>query len=340
VTRPTARVLALLEILQSGGTRTVADLAARLGVHERTLRRYVVHLGDLGIPVQSVRGRYGGYRLAPGYRMPPLMLTDDEALAVLLGLVAGRRTGLVTTSVAAAESAAAKVARVLPVALGRRLDALLQTTDFTAGARPVIELETTVLLLLAEAVRDRRPVAISYASPNKPPSERTVHPFGIVAHSGRWYLTGADSASGQARTFRLDRIMTVELQAGTFELPDGFDPAERVLTGLAQAPHRHAVLIRVQGTPEQVRSQLPAGLATVHDIAHLDGWVRVRLQAERLDWVPAVLAGLGLPFAVEHPETLRGLLRSLAKRLTAAANADTPQPGSTTEVFAGDSEGF
>jgi predicted DNA-binding transcriptional regulator YafY len=323
VTQPTARVLALLEILQSGGTRTVADLATRLGVHERTLRRYVVHLGDLGIPVQSVRGRYGGYRLSPGYRMPPLMLTDDEALAVLMGLVAGRRTGLVTASVAAAESATAKVQRVLPLALGRRLDALLQITDFTTGARPVIELETTVLLLLAEAVRDRRPVAMSYASPNKPRSERTVHPYGLVAHSGRWYVTGADSASGQTRTFRLDRIMTVHLRAGTFELPDGFDPAERVLSGLAEAPHRHAVSIRVQGTPKQVQAQLRAGLATVHDIAHLDGWVRVRLQAERLDWVPAVLAGLGLPFAVEHPEALRGLLRSLAQRLTAAADADT-----------------
>jgi predicted DNA-binding transcriptional regulator YafY len=117
---------------------------------------------------------------------------------------------------------------------------------------------------------------------------------------------------------------------GAFELPDGFDPAERVLSGLAQAPHRHAVSVRVQGTPEQVRSQLRAGLATVHDIAHLDGWVRVRLQAERLDWVPAVLAGLGLPFAVEHPEALRGLLRSLAQRLTTAANADTPHTSEST----------
>src|SRR3954454_9423752 len=88
VTRPTARVLALLEILQAGGTRTVADLAGRLGVDERTVRRYVDQLVDLDVPVHSVRGRYGGYRLAPGYRMPPLMLTDEEALAVLLGLVA------------------------------------------------------------------------------------------------------------------------------------------------------------------------------------------------------------------------------------------------------------
>ena len=91
--RPTARVLALLEILQGGGTHTAADLARRLDVDERTVRRYAEHLLDLDVPVESVRGRYGGYRLAPGFRMPPLMLTDEEALAVLLGLVAGHRAG-------------------------------------------------------------------------------------------------------------------------------------------------------------------------------------------------------------------------------------------------------
>lgn len=315
-------MLALLEILQSvGGTRTVGDLAARLGVDERTVRRYVVHLGDLGIPVRSVRGRYGGYWLAPGYRMPPLMLTDDEALAVLLGLVAGRRAGMVTTSAAAAESAAAKVQRSRPEALQRRLDALLQTADFTVRSRPVVELETSVLLLLAEAVRDCRPAAVSYASSDGKRSERTVHPYGIVAHSGRWYVTGADSASGETRTFRLDRIRAAELQAGTFELPDGFDATERVLSGLAEAPHRHAVSLRVKGTAEQVKSRLPGEIATVHDIADVDGWVRVRMQVERFDWVHPLLAGLGLSFAVEHPEALRGSVRSLADLL--AAGADT-----------------
>jgi predicted DNA-binding transcriptional regulator YafY len=94
--RPTARVLALLEILQAGGTHTAADLAERLDVDERTARRYVEHLVDLDVPVWADRGRYGGFRLAAGYRMPPLMLTDGEALAVVLGLVAARgdrRTG-------------------------------------------------------------------------------------------------------------------------------------------------------------------------------------------------------------------------------------------------------
>lgn len=327
MTRPTTRVLALLEILQSGGTRTVGDLAARLGVDERTVRRYAIHLGDLGIPVRSVRGRYGGYRLGAGYRMPPLMLTDDEALAVLLGLVAGRRAGLVTTSVAAAESAAAKVQRVLPEALQRRMDALLHTTDFTGRSSPTVELDTTVLLVLAEASRDRRPVALRYTASDGRRSERTVHPYGLVAHSGRWYVTGADSASGETRTFRLDRITAAELQTGDYELPDGFDAAEHVLSGLAEAPHRHAVSLRVQGTAEQVRRQLPAWLATVQALPDVDGWVRVRLRAERLDWVPAALAGLGLPFAVEQPEALRRLLVSLAERLTAAATANTVDAG-------------
>src|SRR5437763_16878128 len=131
VARPAAGVLTLLELLQSGGVRTVAELADRLGVDGRTVRRYVDHLLDLDVPVESVRGRYGGYRLAPGYRMPPLMLSDEEALAVLLGLVAGRRAGLMTASAAGSESAIAKVRRVLPEALERPLDALLATTEFT-----------------------------------------------------------------------------------------------------------------------------------------------------------------------------------------------------------------
>jgi predicted DNA-binding transcriptional regulator YafY len=101
VTTSTTRVLALLEILQAGGTHTASDLAERLDVDERTVRRYIEHLIDLSVPVWSARGRYGGFRLAPGYRMPPLMLTDDEALAVASGLLAGRRTGLATAPVAA-----------------------------------------------------------------------------------------------------------------------------------------------------------------------------------------------------------------------------------------------
>jgi predicted DNA-binding transcriptional regulator YafY len=165
--RPTARVLALLEILQGGGTHTAAELAERLHVDERTVRRYAEHLLDLDVPVVSVRGRYGGYRLAPGFRMPPLMLTDEEALAVLLGLAAGdragpaagdragpaagHRAGRAATSSSAAEAAAAKVRRVLPATLAARLDALFATADFSAPDRTATAPETSVMLRLAEA---------------------------------------------------------------------------------------------------------------------------------------------------------------------------------------------
>jgi len=337
MSRPIARVLALLELLQSGGIRTVAELAGRLDVDERTVRRYVDHLLDLDVPVESVRGRHGGYRLASGYRMPPLMLTDDEALAVLLGLVAGRRAGLMTATGAASETAAAKIRRVLPERLGRRLDAVLGSIAFTAPAGAPTAPETAVLLSIADAVSHHRPVSIRYTAADGRRSERTLHPYGLVAHSGRWYVTGADPAIGEDRTFRLDRIAGARTLPGSFDPPDGFDPAERVLTGLATAPYRHEVTLRVQGTAEQIRARLPAGIAIVAEPPPVRGadpdsrhWSRVELRAERLDWVPAVLASLDLPFVIERPDELRDLVMALAGRLTHSARRSPPSadPGS------------
>jgi predicted DNA-binding transcriptional regulator YafY len=309
MTRPTARVLALLEILQGGGTHTAPALAERLGVDERTVRRYADHLIDLEVPVESVRGRYGGYRLAPGFRMPPLMLTDEEALAVLLGLV--------RTSHPAGEAAAAKVRRVLPRALAGRLEALFETADFTSPppSGPGPEPETAVLLRLAEATRQRRPAVIGYTDRGGRRSDRTVHPYGLVAHHGRWYVTGADSASGEVRTFRLDRITQVRIAEGTFAPPEDFEPADAVLNSLAGTPWRHQVVVRVRGAADVVRSRLPRGLATVEP-AEAE-WVSVRLRAERLDWLPGVLAGLGLPFVVTEPAELKDLVRAWAERLAA-----------------------
>jgi predicted DNA-binding transcriptional regulator YafY len=321
VTRPIARVLALLEILQRGGTRTVTELAERLEVDERTVRRYVGHLLDLDIPVRSVRGRHGGYRLAPGYRMPPLMLTDEEALAALLGLVAGRRAGLLGTSAVAAESAVAKVRRVLPEALGRRLDALLEVAAFTAPARSALTAEAEFLLTVAEAARDRHPVDLRYVAGHGGASERVIHPYGVVAHSGRWYVTGFDTASGQVRTFRVDRITSVEMRVGTFDVPAGFDPAQWVLTAIAETPHEHEVSVRIRSTPAQIRSILPPSIATLEEIDPATPWVRARIRARQLDWIPPVLAALDRPFVVEQPDALRDLVRALAARLASHADA-------------------
>ena len=326
--RPTAHVLTLLELLQSGGVRTAAELADRLSVDERTVRRYVDHLLDLDVPVESVRGRYGGYRLAAGYRMPPLMLSDDEALAVLLGLIAGRQTGLLTATGTASETAAAKIRRVLPGRLAGRLEAVLESLAFTVAAGEFPAPETGVLLPVADAVRHHRPLSIRYTAADGRRSERTLHPYGLVAHSGRWYVTGVDPGISEDRTFRLDRIAEARALPGSFEPPAGLDPAQRVLAGLAQAPYQHQVTLRVRGTLGQIRTRLPASVAIVTELpATADAdpeagrWLRVELRVESLDWVPPLLASLDLPFVIERPDELRDLVIALADRLAASAKA-------------------
>lgn len=320
MSRPTARVLSLLEILQAGGTRTVAELADRLAVDERTVRRYIGLLDELGVPVTSVRGRYGGYRLARGYRMPPLMLTDDEALAVLLGLLAGRRAGLLTTPAQATESAIAKVRRVLPVPVRQRLDALIATMGFTADERPGVSTGTDILLTLATAARESRSVLIAYTDRSGSSTERTLDPYGVVSHAGRWYVTGPDSASGQVRTFRVDRISSARALPARFPpAPDGFDPTATVLGSLADTPYAHRVRIRVQATIERTRTVFPPGLATIEELAE-PGWLQVRLQAQDLDWIPHLLARLDHPFVVDEPAELSDRVRELGLRLVAGAD--------------------
>lgn len=299
-------MLALLELLQGGGTRRVGELAERLGVDERTVRRYAEHLVELDIPIRSVRGRYGGYRLAPGYRMPPLMLTDDEAVAVAIGLVVGRRAGLVPES-HASESALAKLRRVLPTRLADRLGALLATSSFTAPQRSATVTDSDVLLTIAEAARDRVLVEIGYRDRLGRRSTRKIAPDGVVGHAGHWYVATAD------RTFRLDRITSASLLAATTDRAPGDDLPGAVLESLATAPWAHKISVRVEGSVDDVQRRLPLGLALV---TPLETEVRVEFRAERLDWVPALLAGLDRPFVIEEPPELRHQVADLGARLT------------------------
>jgi predicted DNA-binding transcriptional regulator YafY len=238
-----------------------------------------------------------------------------------------------TAAGTASDTAAAKIRRVLPDRLARRLDTVLESLAFTAPPGQFAAPHTAVLLAIADAVRHRRPISIRYTAGDGRRSERTLHPYGLVAHSGRWYVTGADPSIGEDRTFRLDRIADARTLPGSFEPPAGADdPAQRVLSGLANAPYRHEVTLRIQATEEQIRAQLPASVATVEppteepateDSQTVDpqtvGWLRVELRAERLDWLPPVLALLDRPFVIERPDELRGLVIGLADRLATSA---------------------
>ncbi len=309
MTRPTARVLALLELLQAGGQHTVVSLAARLGVDERTVRRYAAHLVDLGIPVDVTRGRYGGYRLAPGFKLPPLMFTDDEAVAVVLALAASAASP-------ATASAAGKVRRVLPAALAGRIDALTSTMDITAPARrrppPT---DTGALLTLADAARTHLTVTLSYTAWRGRESIRRFDPYGLVLHAGRWYVTGWDHESGEVRTFRLDRVRSAEATGDRFTPPVEFDPVDQVLAGLAAVPYAHEVSVILNLDPATARQRIPRSIGTVTELA---GGVRVTMRAERLDGAAAMLAGLGCQFTVEEPAQLRDEVRALAHRLLAS----------------------
>jgi predicted DNA-binding transcriptional regulator YafY len=316
--RPLVRVLALLEILQTGGTHQLPALSATLGVDARTVRRYAAHLADLGIPVESERGRYGGYRLGVGFRLPPLLLTDDEALAVLLRLSGGQQD-------LAAASALAKILRVLPAASGKRFETLLRAADLRGGAElESTETDTPTLLTIAEAAGERTPVRVRYVDRDGRASRRILLAHGLVARRGRWYVTASDSLSGELRTFRVDRMREAVLLDGTFPARPGLDPATDLNAALARTPWRYRVSVRVEATAEHVLERLPEGLATVTAIGpddvgwqprSMEGWVRVELRAERLRWLPPLLAGLDRPFIVDEPAELRDEVRRLGELL-------------------------
>ncbi|WP_329372446.1 YafY family transcriptional regulator [Streptomyces sp. NBC_00669] len=316
MSHPLTRVLALLELLQAHPGLTGPQLADRLGTDVRTVRRYAAHLRELGIPVESDRGRYGGYRLARGYRMPPLVLTNDEALAVVLGLLAGERLGMSGTA-PAGPGALAKIERVLPRTVREPLAAMRDALSFTAGTVTAQLPATGVLLTLAQASRSRHGVALRYRSWRQEHSERVLDPYGVVFHDARWYVIGHDHLRGALRTFRIDRIASVAPRDATFTLPAGFDPVAHLTATLAQAPYRWQVEVLVDGPLGELARRLPNGTATL--TPRPDG-VLIRARADRLDGMARLLASLEWPFTVHSPDELRQSLRDLARQLTAAAD--------------------
>lgn len=312
MSHPTTRVLAMLELLQARRQLSGAELAAGLGVDQRTVRRYALRLADLGIPVTAERGRYGGYRLLPGYRLPPLMLTDDEAAAVVIGLLAAERLGQPVVGIS---TALAKIQRVLPVALSERVAALRQTLGFTQyQRRPAVAADTGTVLTLATAASQHQRVRLRYRSHAEQDSQRDLDPYGLVLHSGRWYVTGRDGKSGEVRTFRVDRVREALLSGVSFEAPADFDPVQQVTRSLAAVPYAHEFEVVLATTLESAQRRIPPTVAT---LTETEGGVLLTGRAEHLAGLAGMLAGLGWPFTVRRPAALVTEVRALSDRLRA-----------------------
>ena len=314
VYRPTARVLTVLELLQAHGRLTGAELAGRLEVDVRTVRQYVETLRDLGIPVDAERGRYGGYRLRPGYKLPPLIFTEDEALALTLSLLLARRSGL-TTAAPAVAGALAKVERVLPEATRARLRAVQETVIFAEGAAQAAP-PAAALTTLSEAVQARCSVKLRYRSASGQETERVFDPCGVVAHWGVWYTIGHCHLRGGERLFRLDRIQAVTALEAPFVPPAAFDALAAVQRALAAAPGTWQIEVWLGVTVEEAqrRTNLPPAY-----FAEAEGGCLLRSSSEDLGQVARYLAGLGAPLAIHHPAELGAALRRYA--LTLARDA-------------------
>jgi predicted DNA-binding transcriptional regulator YafY len=315
VSVPATRLLTVLETLQDQPFVTGRELARRLGVDVRTVRRYAAALQALGFPVEGERGPAGGYRLRPGYKLPPLMLTEDEATAVLLGLVAASRLGLATAE-PAIDGALAKILRVLPAPLRARLAALEETLGFTHSAPDAAPPRSETVLLLSQAARRGRRVRCRYTSWRGERSEREISPYGLVVHSGNWYVAAHDHGREALRTFRVDRVRDAALGDAAQPPPDGFDAVAHVSRSLARVPWTWEVEVLLETSRDAAAQRIPPTLGELTDAG--DG-VLLRMRVESLDYMARLLADLGWPFVIRRPDELRAAVRELAARLEAQA---------------------
>lgn len=315
MSRPTTRVLAVLELLQARGRLSGRALAEQIGVDGRTLRRYIVVLEELGIPITSERGRHGGYGLVAGYKLPPMMFNDEEAMALALGLVAAAGLGLSET-VPAAASARAKLERVMPLALQRRLRA---TSEAIALELPRTEStgDTTALAVLSSAAESRQRLQLHYATAGGEVSARAFDPYGLAWRSGRWYVVGHCHLRKGLRSFRLDRIRSLRPLPESFARPDKFDALAHLARAVATLPRAHAITVRLDCVLTEARRELHPGLGLLEAA---ENGTFLHAQADDLDWFARELARLPFAFSVLRPPELRVALRACAARLLSRAD--------------------
>jgi predicted DNA-binding transcriptional regulator YafY len=308
-----ARLLRLLSLLQTRPEWPGADLARRLEVTPRTLRRDVQRLRDLDYPVHSVPGVGGGYRLGSGAALPPLQLDDDEAIAVVIGLrgAAGYSvTGLAEASV----SALAKLDQILPARLRRRTAALQQATVALSG--PGSAIDSGLLTLLASACRGHQRIAMRYQDHGGSESARVIEPYRLVTVGYRWYLMAFDTSRDDWRTFRVDRIAEPSA-AGRFPPREPPDAAEFVGAAVTTAPYRYQARVLLHASAATLADQITPATGILTEVS--GHRCELRTGSNSLGAMTAHLLALGVEFTVLEPAELIETVREVAARLSRAA---------------------
>jgi predicted DNA-binding transcriptional regulator YafY len=314
---PTGRALTVLELLQARPSITGPELAERLEMDVRTVRRYITILQDIGIPIEGTIGRHGGYRLRPGFKLPPLMFTEEEATAIALGLL-GTSWLEIGMPAAACESALAKVTRVLPERGRERLNAIsahLILSPHIRESRP----SAALLISLGEAIQQRQRLRIEYQSLQDQFTERTVEPYAIVGWWGRWYLVAFCCLRQGYRLFRLDRMRNVQYLDETFVRDEAFDSQAYAIAQLGTSTTGWQIGVLFQATLQAVQQKIPAAYGS---LTNTPNGVVYQCQTDDLLYMARYLISLNLLFAIQQPPELRQAFLELAAQMTQIASAN------------------
>ena len=313
---PVMRVLTVLEILQARDFVSGAELAERLEVDLRTVQRYIVRLKDLNIPIDSSRGVGGSYRLRPGFRLPPLLLTNEEAFAFSLGLRALKEIGL-SAFAPATEGTLAKLERVLPASLRESV----RTVEDVIAIEPgpwVVSTSVDLLIRAATAIRTAKRIRFAYCSHAGEISRRHIEPYAVMHSDGRWYLIGHCLSRKALRTFRLDRITDLRVTTAGFRRPAGFDARRHMHESMPFVQSEYSIDVWIDmPLDEAERNFVPWRIATEAE----GTGTRLRCGRDRLEMFAAMLLSFGRRIVVHSPRELRTTFSQLARQATKASRA-------------------
>ncbi len=312
-----SRALQLLSLLQTHRYWAGTELAARLEVSLRTLRRDVDRLRELGYPVEAQRGVDGGYQLAPGASLPPLVLDDEEAVALAVGLMAAAQSSVAGTAESSMR-ALAKVIQVMPGRLRRQAEAMQAMIEPTPGQGLESSIDPQALTSIAQACRDSERLKFDYTAAGGTQQRRHLEPHRMVSLGRRWYLVAYDLERHDWRTFRLDRLAGLERTGARFApraLPAP-DAATFVRQGLTQVPSAYTVEALIQAPADAVRDRV-GRWAEVQDRGN--GACLMRMRTDSFDWPAMVLGNLGAEFSVIGPPEMNGYLAEWSARFMRSA---------------------